>query len=98
MANWDKLNFEFDKVLSEMTSDDWNAWALNREAKKAMRQMEMMLKRKLKEDSIFLSEIKGSQSQIEESLFSKQFTEIFFSYSSAEKCLFVDNKSFAIAA
>lgn len=37
MANWDKLNTEFDRVLSSMTDADWNKWQSERAFKKTQR-------------------------------------------------------------
>jgi Zn-dependent M32 family carboxypeptidase len=34
MADWDKLNEEFDKRLDSMTSEEWNNWKSNRDKRK----------------------------------------------------------------
>ena len=47
MADWKKLNEEFDKVLNNMTPEAWKIWSENREIKKAIRRKEMELKTKL---------------------------------------------------
>jgi hypothetical protein len=98
MAKWDKLNSELDTVLNSMTSDDWDSWASNREAKKIMRQFEMMLKRKMKEDRLILSEIKGIQTQIETGFSSSDISQLIKVFGlSGELCL-ADNTSYALAA
>ena len=61
MANWDKLNKEFDQLLDNMSAEDWNTWAANKESRKAMRRLEMELKAKLQMEKIFLSNIEGNQ-------------------------------------
>ena len=98
MAKWDKLNSELDTVLNSMTSEDWYVWSSNREAKKVMRQFEMILKRKMKEESLLLSEIKGSQSQVVSGLFSDNITQLIASFVSPEEISTTDNTSYALAA
>lgn len=58
MANWDKLNKQFDDLLDSMTIEDWQFWANNREQKK-MRVSEMLLKAKLQEEKLLLSNTTG---------------------------------------
>lgn len=98
MAKWDKLNSELDAVLNSMTSEDWNSWATDREAKKIMRQLEMVLKRKMKEDSLILSEIKGTQTQIESGISSSNITEPKKAFVTAHEVCSADNTSYALAA
>ncbi len=61
MANWDKLNKEFDQLLDNMSAEDWNTWAANKESRKAMRRLEMELKAKLQMEKINLSNKDGNQ-------------------------------------
>jgi hypothetical protein len=91
MANWDKLNSEMDSALESMTSEDWSLWLLNRESKKRMRQYELIMKRKIKEESILLSNIKGSQSQFE-NICTQKGSNILDSND------LTDNSSYALAA
>ena len=41
---WAKLNSKFNSIIDNMSSDDWNKWADERIAKKAIRSSEMLLK------------------------------------------------------
>jgi hypothetical protein len=59
MANWNKLNEQFDNLLDSMSQEDWQSWADNREAKKVMRNYEMLLKAKLQEEKLLLSSSTG---------------------------------------
>lgn len=61
MANWDKLNKEFDQLMGSMTQEAWERWSANREDRKAMRRLEMEMKAKLQMEKIFLSNIEGNQ-------------------------------------
>lgn len=61
MANWDKLNEEFDQLIDNMSVEDWMVWAANKESRKAMRRLEMELKAKLQMEKIFLSNRVGNQ-------------------------------------
>ena len=55
MANWDVLNKKFDELIDNMSTEDWKLWAENRENRKKMRSLEMILKAKLQEEKISLS-------------------------------------------
>ncbi len=96
MANWEKLNSELDSILESMSPADWIEWSSNREAKKRMRQFELFLKRKMKEESLYLSEIKGGQ------INSYSLKDIFESISvitlNENSPTSSDNTSYALAA
>jgi hypothetical protein len=98
MAKWDNLNSELDTILNSMTSEDWESWALNREAKKTMRHFEMMLKRKMKEDRLILSGIIGVQTQFEEGFLSSEVSHLLKSFSISGELCSSDNTSYALAA
>lgn len=55
MANWEKLNSKFNQIIDNMSNEDWNKWSSERMAKKAMRNSEMLLKAKIQEEKIILS-------------------------------------------
>lgn len=59
MANWGKLNKEFDTLLDNLTDEDWNNWFAKREANKSMRKFEMQLKAKIQAEKISLSNCSG---------------------------------------
>lgn len=59
MANWDKLNKQFDDLIDKMSHEDWVLWAENKESRKEMRRMEILLKQKLQEEKIYLSSREG---------------------------------------
>lgn len=61
MANWEKLNSKFNNIIDNMSNDDWNKWSSERLAKKAMRNSEMLLRAKLQEEKILLSNRIGSE-------------------------------------
>jgi hypothetical protein len=47
MANWDKLNQEFDNLLENISDQEWETWAQNREQKKIVRRLQLELKAKI---------------------------------------------------
>jgi hypothetical protein len=47
MANWEKLNKEFDDALDSMTSEDWELWASKR-VKQTTRTMKQITKSVIK--------------------------------------------------
>ena len=49
MANWDKLNKEFDALIDGMSQEDWKRWDANRTAKREFRKETMLLKAKIRE-------------------------------------------------
>jgi len=57
MANWDKLNKEFDSVFESLTSEDWKLWEDQRAAKKKLRRLELMLKAKLQEEKLKFTQL-----------------------------------------
>lgn len=44
MANWDKLNDEFNGLINRLTDEDWGNWNKNRAAKREMRRLILRLK------------------------------------------------------
>jgi len=46
MANWDKLNAEFDALINKMTAEKWAEWQSNRPANRKIRKAEMLAKAK----------------------------------------------------
>lgn len=61
MANWDKLNKEFDQLIDNLSAEEWMIWAANKQTRKVMRRLEMEMKAKLQLEKIFLSNRVGSQ-------------------------------------
>lgn len=59
MANWEMLNKEFEQVLNNLTDEAWDSWASQREAKKAMRRQELLLKAKMQEEKIYFNKLVG---------------------------------------
>ena len=49
MANWDKLNKEFDALIDGMSQEDWERWDANRAAKREFRKETILLKAKIRE-------------------------------------------------
>jgi hypothetical protein len=52
MANWDKLNEEFDAILNNISDEEWNDWYNNIEAQKDMYKMQMLLESKMQSEKI----------------------------------------------
>ena len=52
MANWDKLNKEFDAILNNISDEEWNDWYNNIDAQKDMCQMQMLLEAKMQSEKI----------------------------------------------
>lgn len=44
MANWEKLNAEFDSVIDNMTDEDWRSWEKNRKENRLKRKANMQTK------------------------------------------------------
>lgn len=61
MANWNKLNKEFYSVLNDISDVDWDNWMNQRDAKKAMRRLEMELKAKMQEEKLLIDSLKAIQ-------------------------------------
>jgi len=47
MANWEKLNAEFDAAVDSMMPEDWQEWEVNRAKKRKARKCKMQAKAKL---------------------------------------------------
>ncbi len=54
MANWDILNKEFNNLLESFQDSDWEKWTNNRNSRKEMRRMELILKAKIQEEKLKL--------------------------------------------
>ena len=59
MANWDKLNKEFDAILDNISDQEWNDWYNNIDAQKEMCQMQMLLEAKMQSEKIIFNKIIG---------------------------------------
>jgi len=52
MANWNKLNTEFENLINSLTDADWDKWESEREQKRVQRKMEMLERAKVHEAKI----------------------------------------------
>ena len=50
MANWKKLNKEFDEVLNNLTDEEWEAWYIHKEVKGVMKRRQLISDAKIQED------------------------------------------------
>ena len=57
MANWNKLNAEFDQLMSTLTDDEIKQWADQRSANKAIRQEILATQAKFKAIQIRVEQI-----------------------------------------
>ena len=78
MANWNKLNKQFNDLIESMSTEDWESWAANKANRKAMRNSQMGLKAKLQEEKILISNLKG-QPIINQSKLSSDYSYITIS-------------------
>lgn len=60
MANWDKLNEEFDAILNNISDEEWNDWYNNIEAQKDMYKMQMLLESKMQSEKIIFNKLLGN--------------------------------------
>ena len=63
MANWDILNKEFYQVLNSFQDSDWDNWASIRASKKEMRRLDLILKAKIQEEKIKLTQFASQGSE-----------------------------------
>ena len=49
MANWSKLNKEFDNLIDNLTDEQWNEWLSMKETHKAIDNLNLLIKAKLRE-------------------------------------------------
>ena len=49
MANWEKLNKEFDDLIDNLSDEEWNTWYENREEKRTVRRQKMLLEAQIQE-------------------------------------------------
>lgn len=59
MANWEKLNKEFDAILENISNQEWKDWHDSIEAQKEMCQMQMMLEAKMQSEKIIFNKLLG---------------------------------------
>ena len=59
MANWDKLNKEFDAILNNISDEEWNDWYSNIDAQKEMCQMQILLEAKMQSEKIIFNKLLG---------------------------------------
>lgn len=59
MANWEKLNKEFDAILDNISDQEWNDWYDSIDAQKEMCQMQMMLEAKMQSEKIIFNKLLG---------------------------------------
>jgi hypothetical protein len=52
MANWDKLNKEFNNLLESFQDSDWSKWKSNRALKKETRRLKMIKKTKIFKENL----------------------------------------------
>lgn len=64
MANWEKLNKEFDQVFNSLQDLDWEQWDSVRASRKEMRRLELLLKAKIQEEKIKFSQLSSELNEI----------------------------------
>lgn len=57
MANWNKLNKEYFDLMNSFEDSDWEKWESIRSTRKEMRRLEMLLKAKIQEEKLKLTEL-----------------------------------------
>lgn len=60
MANWDKLNKEFDEILNNISDEEWNDWYNNIDRQKDMYQLQILLDAKMQSEKIRFNKISGN--------------------------------------
>jgi len=64
MANWEKLNKEFDQVFNSLQDLDWEQWDSVRASCKEMRRLELLLKTKIQQEKIKFSQLSSELNEI----------------------------------
>lgn len=64
MANWEKLNQEFDQVFNSLQDLDWEQWNSVRASSKEMRRLELLLKAKIQEEKIKFAQLSSNLNEI----------------------------------
>jgi len=59
MANWEKLNKEFDAIIDNISDQEWKDWYNLIEVQKEMCQMQMMLEAKMQSEKIIFNKLLG---------------------------------------
>ncbi len=59
MANWDKLNRDFEATLDSLTDEQLTLWKGQRELKKRMRRAELEMSAKIQEQKIAIGKFSG---------------------------------------
>ena len=59
MANWEKLNKEFDDLIDNMSQEDWKHWDANRAARRELRKANVLIKAKIRERLMNFEEFVG---------------------------------------
>lgn len=61
MANWEKLNKEFEAALSNLTDEQFAFWNSQKESKKKMRRTELELSAKIQAQKLALEQFSGTE-------------------------------------
>lgn len=59
MANWEKLNREFDAILDSISDQEWNDWFDSIEDQKEMCKMQMILEARMQSEKIIFNGLLG---------------------------------------
>ena len=59
MANWEKLNEEFETVLDNLTDEQLSDWVKQKELRKSMRRVELQLLARIQAQKIALKQVSG---------------------------------------
>ncbi len=60
MANWEKLNKEFDAVLDNITDKEWNDWFEGVSEQKELEKMQMLLEANLQSEKLLFNKLIGN--------------------------------------
>lgn len=60
MANWEKLNKEFDTILDSITDKEWDNWLEGISKQKELEKMQMLLEANMQSEKLLFDKLMGN--------------------------------------
>lgn len=60
MANWEKLNKEFDTILNSITDKEWDSWVKGVSKQKELEKMQLLLDANMQSEKLLFEKLNGN--------------------------------------
>lgn len=102
MANWEKLNKEFDTILDSITDKEWDNWFEGISKQKELEKMQMLLEANMQSEKLLFDKLMGNtivnQTLVSESVVDSSKLKLGNNFSNVKKYNSKSENNYSLAA